>query len=72
MINHLKIVGNTLERPGKEGDPNRPPVPTSNAEFTISNKYFNNFWWSLNLPLINYEVELDLWWTKKLCLDRTK
>ena len=68
MINHLKIVGITLERPGKEGDANRPPVPTSNAEFTISNKYFNNFWWSLNLPLINYQAELDLWWTKKCAL----
>ena len=44
IINHFKIVGNTLERPGKEGDANRPPVPTSNDEFTISNKYFNNFW----------------------------
>ena len=31
----LKIVGNTPERPGNEGDANRPPVPTLHVEFTL-------------------------------------
>ena len=28
-------------------------------------KYLSNFWRSLDLRLINCEVELDLWWTKE-------
>ena len=58
-----KIVGNTRERPGKEVDANRPPVPSLNVKVTIPLKYLNNFWRSLNLPLINCEIELDLLWT---------
>ena len=38
-----KIVGNTPERPGNEGDPSGPPVPTLNAEVIISLKYLSNF-----------------------------
>ena len=30
------------------------------AEVVAPSKYFSNFWWSLDLPLINCEVELDL------------
>ena len=55
-----KIVGNTPERPGNEGDANRPPVPTLNVEVTIPLKCLGNFWRSLDLPLINCEIELDL------------
>ena len=29
-------------------------------EFNIPLKYLTNFWQSLNLPFINFEVELDL------------
>ena len=32
--------------------------------FIISLKYFSNFWRSLDLPLINCEIELYLRWTK--------
>ena len=35
-----------------------------NAEVVVPLKYFNNFWRSLDLPLINCEIELDLKWTK--------
>ena len=31
-------------------------------------KYLSNFWRSLNLPLINCEVELDLSWEKESIL----
>ena len=54
-----KIVGYTLERPGDEGDANRPPVPTLNVEVTIPLKCLSNFWKSLDLPLINCEIELE-------------
>ena len=55
-----KIVGNTPERPGNEGDANRPPVPILNIEVTIPLKYLSNSWRSLDLSLINCEIELHL------------
>ena len=61
-----KIVGELPERPpqpGKSGDadqPPQPPVPSLNVEVTIPLKYSSNFWRSLDLPLINCEVELAL------------
>ena len=36
------------------------------AEVNVSLKYLSNFWRSLDLPLINCEIELDLSWTKEL------
>ena len=56
------------EIPGNEGDTNRPPVPTLHAKVTIPLKYLNNFQKSLELPLINCEIELDLSWTKDYVL----
>ena len=63
-----KIVGNTPGRPGNKGNANQPPVPTLIVEVTIPLKYFSNFWKSLDSPLINYEIELDLPWTKDCVL----
>ena len=60
-----KLVGNTPERPGNEGYANRPPV---HVEVTIPLKYLSNFWRSLDWPLINCEIELDLSWTKDCAL----
>ena len=34
------------------------------AEVVVSLTYLSNFWRFLDFPLINYEVELDLKWTK--------
>ena len=59
---------NTPERSGNEGDTNRPPVQTLSVEVTIPLKYLSNFWRFLDLPLINYEIELDLSWTKDCVL----
>ena len=42
-----KIVTNTLERPGNEGDTNQPPVPILNVEVTNPHKYLIAFWRSL-------------------------
>ena len=63
-----EIVGNLLEKPGNEGDANWPPLQTLHVEDTIPLKYLSNFWRSLNLPLINCEIELDLLWTKDCVL----
>ena len=45
-------------------DPVRPldPVPTLYIEVTIPPKCFINFWTSLDLCLINCEVQFDLLW----------
>ena len=59
-----KIVGNTPERPGNEGDANQPPVPTLNINVTIPFKYLSNFWRLLDMPLTDCEIELNLSWTK--------
>ena len=42
----------------------RLPVPALDAEVTIPLKNLSNFWRFLDLPKINYELELDLSWTK--------
>ena len=34
-----------------------------NVEIMVSLKYSNNFWRTLEMPLINYEIELILTWT---------
>ena len=63
-----KIVREAPERPTQPGNPgvaDQPPVPSLNVEVTISLKFL---WRSLDLPLINCEVELDLLWTKYFVL----
>ena len=58
-----KIERKTTEKPVWSGDTNKTPqpaVPTLNVELTISLRYLSNFWRFLDLPLINYEIELDL------------
>ena len=74
MVNHLntrkKIIGKTearLDWPRNEGDADRedqPPVPPLNTETIAGLKYFSNMWKSLDFPLINFKIELDLKWTR--------
>ena len=45
-----------------------PAIPPLNTEVTIPLKYLSNAWRSLNLPLINCEVDLDLKWSKNCVL----
>ena len=58
------IQGNTYNiGAGEEGyDANK--VGKNEAEVVIPLKHLSNFWKSLNIPLINYEVELILTWSK--------
>ena len=74
MVNHLntrkKIIRKTearLDWPRNEGDADRedqPPVPPLNTETIAGLKYFSNMWKSLDFPLINFKIELDLKWTR--------
>ena len=47
-----KIIGNTNDE-GKQ-----------DIELAIPSKYLGNFWGALNIPLISYEVSLELKWNK--------
>ena len=67
FIYKTKIVGYTQERLENEEDANRPPAPTLNVEVTIPLKYLSKFGISLDLSLINCEIEFDLSW-KKDCI----
>ena len=40
----------------------------TNVKLVIPLKYLSNFWGSLNIPLLNCEVELILTWSKKCVL----
>ena len=68
LFNYTIKTGKTTERPRHEGDANRPPAPALNVEVTIPLKYLSNSWRSLNLQLINCEIELDLSWIKDSAL----
>ena len=63
-----EIAGKTPALPlqsGNPGDADQPvqtPVPSLNVEVAIPLKYLSIFWRSLDLPLINCEVELELSW----------
>ena len=63
-----RITGNTYnDDAGEEGyDANK--VGKNETEVVISLKYLSNFWRSLNIPLINCEVELILTCSKKCVL----
>ena len=62
------IQGNTYNvGAGEEGyDANK--VGKNETEVVIPLKHLSNFWRSLNIPLINSEVELILTWSKNCVL----
>ena len=69
-----KIVRKTAQRPSRPDQPdpdkheNQPPrpdpprIPPLNEESVVPLKYLSNFWRSLDLPLINCEIEPGLRW----------
>ena len=75
-----RIIGKTEARPARSGQPcpdqdgnqpprpGQPPIPCLNKEVTLPIKYLSNFWRSLDLALINCEVELDLKWSRNCVL----
>ena len=56
--------GNEVDNP--EYDANK--VVKNETEVVIPLKYLSNFWKSLNIPLINCEIELILTWSKNCIL----
>ena len=62
---HADDDGNEVDNP--EYDANK--VGKNETEVVISLKYLSNFWKSLNIPLINYELELILTWSKNCVLN---
>ena len=55
-----KLLGNTVAQP----NPNQANEILRNATIAVLLKYLNNFWRSLEMPLINCKVESKLKWTK--------
>ena len=45
---------------------------TKDAEIIVLLKYLSNFWRTLEMPLINCEVSLELTWSKKLLILQAK
>ena len=62
------ITGNTYNVGDGEADYNADKVGKNETEVVIPLKYLRNFWRSLNVPLINCEVELILTWSKNCVL----
>ena len=54
------VIGNTLE--------DGPSVILRNATIAVPLKYLRDFWRSLEMPLINSKVELNLKWTNHYVL----
>ena len=62
------IAGNTYNIEVGEADYDANKVGKNENEVAIPLKHSSNFWRSLNIPLINCEVELILTWSKKCVL----
>ena len=55
-----KLLGNTVAQP----NPNHANGILKNSAIAVPLKFLINFWRSLEIPLINCEIELKLKWTK--------
>ena len=63
------ITGNTYNVGADEANYDANKVGKKETEIVIPLKYLSNFWRSLNIPLINCEIELILNWSKNYVLD---
>ena len=61
------ITGNTYNVGVGEDGYEANKVGKNKTENVISLKHLSTFWGALNTPLINYQIELILNWSKKLC-----
>ena len=62
------IMGNTYNVGDDDDNYDTNKVGKNETEIVIPIKYLSNFWKSLDIPLINYEVELILTWIKNCVL----
>ena len=58
------IAGNTYNADGDDDNYDANKVGKKETEIVIPLKYLSNFWRSLDIPLINCEVEIILTWSK--------
>ena len=63
-----RITGNTYDVGAGEAGYDATKVGKNETEVVIPLKHFSNFWKSLNIPLINCELELILTWSKNCVL----
>ena len=59
-----KLLGNKEAQP----NPNHANGNSKNTTFVVLLKYLSNFWRPIEIPLINWRVELKLKWTKYFVL----
>ena len=59
----IKLLGNVIEVAG-----NTAGVRRLNVKTVIPLKYLSNFFRSLEMPLINCKIKLNLTWKKKMCI----
>ena len=62
------ITGNTYNVGAGEAGYDANKVGKNETEVVIPLKYLSNFWRTLNIPLINCEIELILTWSKNCAL----
>ena len=60
ILNKTSVTGNTYNAGADEANYNANKVGKNKTEFVVPLKHLSNFWKSLNIPLINCEVELIL------------
>ena len=65
-----KIIGNTYNVAAADTNYDANKEGTQKIELAIPLKYLGNFWRALNMPLISYEVFLELKWDKNCVITR--
>ena len=68
---NTSIMGNTYNVDDDDDNYDANKVGKNETEIVIPLKYLSNFWRSLDIPLINCEVEIILTWTKNCVLADT-
>ena len=67
-----KIIGNTYNVDAADAGYDVNKEGMKKVEIAISLKYLGNFWRALNIPLISFEVSLELKWDKNCIITSTE
>ena len=65
---NTSIMGNTYNVDDDDDNYDANKVGKNETEIVIPLKYLINFWRGLDIPLINFEAEIILTWTKNCIL----
>ena len=63
-----KITGNTYDVAAADANYDANKEGIQKIELAIPLKYLGNFWRALNIPLISFEVSLELKWDKNCAI----